>query len=213
MVTIRYVNKNDIEYIKHILTIHDVFFKDYISIILDKLILNKNIVSCLIAESNGKQIGFDINVLDMYNFWNTIYKNLNFIGKYKYIRDNKKDNNYNFNKPTSICNNVINNLYTPQNNIAYTLFYYNSQTNKNIKGFMLGIIQMIILKNFREGDFLYQSAEIKQDNILSIESYKKRGFNTTSFSYLPNGNIFAVINIKNIEKKLKTFKINANILY
>ena len=110
MVTIRYVNKNDIEYIKHILTIHDVFFKDYISIILDKLILNKNIVSCLIAESNGKQIGFDINVLDMYNFWNTIYKNLNFIGKYKYIRDNKKDNNYNFNKPTSICNNVINNL-------------------------------------------------------------------------------------------------------
>ncbi len=146
-------------------------------------------------------------------FWNTIYKNLNFIGKYKYIRDNKKDNNYNFNKPTSICNNVINNLYTPQNNIAYTLFYYNSQTNKNIKGFMLGIIQMIILKNFREGDFLYQSAEIKQDNILSIESYKKRGFNTTSFSYLPNGNIFAVINIKNIEEKLKTFKINANILY
>ena len=78
---------------------------------------------------------------------------------------------------------------------------------------MLGIIQMIILKNFREGDFLYQSAEIKQDNILSIESYKKRGFNTTSFSYLPNGNIFAVINIKNIEEKLKTFKINANILY
>ncbi len=68
MVTIRYVNKNDIEYIKHILTIHDVFFKDYISIILDKLILNKNIVSCLIAESNGKQIGFDINVLDMLDY-------------------------------------------------------------------------------------------------------------------------------------------------
>ncbi len=213
MNTVRNIKSSDLLFISGIIRQYQPIFINYYHVIEKMLIrYNNTLISTLVSENDDNIItGFDINIIKPYEFWMNIYKNLSFMEKYTYIKENKIYNksHISLSDIPDIYNNIINNLYTKYNrNTAYTLFYYADSKIKNntIKGYELGILNM---KNLYEKDILFQTAEIKLDNLASIKSYSKRGFNQTKFYAVTDNHLFAVIDVNNLYSLINKYIVNA----
>lgn len=208
MYKIRFIRDTDIKFIKESLLNYGVFFSNYIDSVISVLIQHNGTLSyTLISENDNNIVGFDINLLKPYSFWNEVYKNLNFFKKIKWIYSNITSN-----KQVQLNNdtqNIYTQLYQQDSNIAYTLFYmFNNIPNRTINAADVGIVQLKLILDTHK----FQTAEIVAANKSSIKSYNIRGFKTTTYNEYEKNVLFATIQIDKIRDKIKNHQINCEIV-
>lgn len=206
MGTIRKVISSDYGFILNSIESYKPSFYGIHKYALDVIMLNKY-SSCLIYENDNNEIvSFDVNIFEPKTFWEAVYKNISFFKSlslnFKFALKQTKRMDI---KDNSEIDDISKHLYSKNGNHAVTLFYYNM--DKSFSANTLGIYNMKLLNS----NFKYQTAQINKNNIASQKSYKKRGFNTTSFFQVEEDILLAVIELPDIKEQLNEYKTQYNV--